>query len=231
MLPYEVTEKYEALVTALEEASYGANCGFVEKVNPLQTCFRTQAGGRVFFNCILHLKEWKWKGVSGKQHGVNILIQAQEVIRQRDQALLSSTVSVNYFDVSAENTQLLQAFHFDYNPCQRDHALFHMQVTNTCITLSGNEAEALKVEFTIPQNTNPKCLRSARVPTCDMTLASVLLCLAADHIGGSFFTEFLERVRELQVKMPQPLIGKLRRSLAAAPAHLHSSHWFMHLKP
>jgi hypothetical protein len=230
MLPYDVTEKYEALVTALEEASYGANCGFVEKVNPLQACFRTQAGGKVIFNCILHLKEWKWKGVSGKQHGVNILIHAQEVIRQRDQALLSSIVSVNYFDISAENTRLLQAFHFDYNPCQRDHALFHMQVTNTCITLSGNEAEALKVEFSIPQNANPKCLRSARVPTCDMTLPSVLLCLAADHIGGSFFTDFLERVRELQVKMPQPLIGKLRRSLGATPENLHSSNWFMHLK-
>lgn len=231
MLPYKVTEKYDLLVTALEEASVNADCGMVELAKPVQGCFKQVSAAKVSFECILHLKDWKWKGVSkSTKERVNILVHAKESIRKRDHALLSSTVCVNYFVSEAGAGRLLQAFHYDYNPCQRDHAMFHMQMTNRCIAVDGPAIESLKLEFSLPNEAAAIVVRSARVPTCDMTLASVLLCLAADHVGGAHFSEFFSRACDLQTEMPHPLIGKLRKSLGATPANLHSSHWFQHLR-
>ncbi|HMG11728.1 MAG TPA: hypothetical protein VK571_01000, partial [Gemmatimonadaceae bacterium] len=163
---------------------------------------------------------------SGKER-INILVQAREKIRREDQLLLTSVVAVNYFEVPSG--QLLQAFHFDYDPDQADHPLFHMQVTNRCIELPPGYVEQL--EINIPPEPAARVLRCARIPTCDMTFASVLLCLTADHVGGTIFAEFLERICELQQEMPQPDIGKLSDSLGAALTNVRSSHWFRHLLP
>jgi hypothetical protein len=227
MLPYKVTQKYEALIQGLRDAGTSADCGDVAEAKPIAACFQVHAPGDVvLFECALYLKQWKWKGVSGKER-VNILVQAREKIRREDQVLLTSVVAVNYFEVPGG--ELLQAFHFDYDPAQADHPLFHMQVTNRCIELSPAYVEQLEIKM--PPEPAPAVLRCARIPTCDMTFASVLLCLTADHVGGPIFAEFLERVCDLQQNMPQPDIGKLSASLGAGVANVRSSHWFRHLPP
>lgn len=226
MLHHSVTGKYEALIQELKDVGTKANCGDVTEAKPIHSCFRSDTAGNELFECALHLKEWRWKGVSGKER-INILVQAREKIRRSDYRLLNSTVCVNYFRV--HDGKLLQAFHFDYNPCQPDHPLFHMQVTDRCIELSAADLAALEV--TLPAPGENGVLRCARVPTCDMTLASVLLCLAADHVGGTIFAEFFARICDLQKDMPQPDIVKLRESLGASPGNVRSSHWFRHLLP
>jgi hypothetical protein len=227
MLPYKVTQKYEALIQGLRDAGTSADCGDVAEARPIGACFRVNdAGDVVLFECALHLKQWKWKGVSGKER-INILVQAREKIRREDQVLLTSVVAVNYFEVPSG--ELLQAFHFDYDPVQVDHPLFHVQVTNRCIELPPESVEQL--EINMPPEPAHHVLRCARIPTCDMTFASVLLCLTADHVGGIIFAEFLERVCELQQNMPQPDIGKLSASLGAGAANMRSSHWFRHTLP
>ncbi len=226
MLHHKITGKYEALIQELKDVGTKADCGDVAEAKPIHSCFRSDQTGNELFECVLHLKEWRWKGVSGKER-INILVQAREKIRRQDHALLTSTVCVNYF--RAQDGTFLQAFHFDYDPSQADHPLFHMQVTDRCVELSAEDLAALEV--TLPAAGLAGVLRCARVPTCDMTLASVLLCLAADHVGGTIFAEFFERICELQKEMPQPDIAKLRASLTAAPSDVRSSHWFRHLLP
>lgn len=227
MLPYNVTQKYEALIQGLRDAGTSADCGDVAEAQPIGACFRPSAAGdAVMFECALLLKQWRWKGASGKER-INILVHAREKIRKEDHVLLTSSVGVNYLGLP--DGDLLQAFHFDYDPAQADHPLFHMQVTNRCIELSAEHVQELEIKM--PAEPIPRVLRCARIPTCDMTLASVLLCLAADHVGGAIFAEFLERISELQQQMPQPDIGKLATSLGVAVGNVRSSHWFRHLLP
>jgi hypothetical protein len=228
MLPYKVTGKYEILIAALSEAGTNADCGEVALAKPVRSCFRNDDAGEVIFDCTLYLRSWRWKGVSTKER-INILIHAKERIRRAGPVLLSSTVCVNYFTASDNQMQLLQAFHFDYDPGQKDHPLFHMQVTNRCVALSAADSQLF--ELHLPAEVAPAVLRCARVPTCDMTLASVLLCLAADHVGGGLFAEFLEKICELQNEMPKPNIDVLGHSLGTPVQDVRSSHWFRHMIP
>lgn len=225
MLPYKVTGKYELLIDALSKVGTNADCGEVALPKPAISCFSFEDSGVVVFDCIMYLKSWRWRGASKKER-VNILVHAKERIRRSDQVLLSSTVCVNYLTVADDRSDLLQAFHYDYDPGQADHPLFHMQITNRCIALSATDLELLEMQ--LPAVATPPVLRCARVPTCDMTLASVLLCLAADHVGGKLFEEFLAEICELQKEMPHPNLDTLGRSLGASIRDVRSSHWFRH---
>ena len=225
MLPYKVTGKYELLVAALSEIGASADYGEIALSKPVLSCFRSGEDGEVVFECTIHLKGWRWKGVSPRGR-INILIHARERIRRTDHVLLSSTICVNYFTASDDQIELLQAFHYDYDPKQRDHPVFHMQVTNRCVALSAADSESLEIR--LPATPAPPVLRCARVPTCDMTLASVLLCLAADHVGGPLFAEFFAKICDLQKELPQPNIDILCNSLGTPVQDVHSSHWFRH---
>jgi hypothetical protein len=222
---------YENLLSEFENIADEANCGFVSKVQNPCACFRPEEHGRESFKCLFHCKDWKWKSSTGSKHKtkvVNILVAARETIRRRDLALLSSVVQVNYLDVDNAAARLLQSFHFDYDPCQRDHALFHAQVGDDVINLSEADIEALGIDFTLPENAAESHHRSARIPTCDMTFSSVLVSLVADHVGGPFFRKFRSIAVEHQKKMPLPLIQKLCRSLEAGTKDVRSSHWYCH---
>jgi len=220
---------YQNLLNAFEDASIEANCGLVEKSCDPAACFKPGDNGRETFNCIVHCKDWKWRSTSSGREGkrINILLRIAETIRRRDQALLTSVVQVNYLSVDERRASLLQAFHFDYNPCQRDHALFHAQLTDECFEIPSTDIDSLKIDFAMPERATPR-IRCARIPTCDMTFPSVLVCLAADHIGGVLFQGFRSKASELQKKMPYPLITKLKRSLGTDSMDLRSSHWFAH---
>jgi len=221
---------YERLVTALEDASCRANCGTIKCTEPLLARFRLEQGGLVIFDGCLHLIEWKARGSSAKKR-VNILIHIQELIRRSDRVLLRSTVRVCYFNIEQTTATLLLSVHFDYGPEQDAHPVFHAQVSNQPIELPAKDAEGLEFQFA-PAPSDPVCFNNARIPTADMTFPSVLLCLAADHLGQPFFSEFMEQIRDLQGKMPLAGFEKLKGSIASEPNHLRSSHWFAHmLKP
>jgi len=228
VLPYEITQAYEALVADLEDKGISGGCGSIKPNRPLLGCFKSLDAERVHFECYLHLKEWKFRGVSPKR--IHILLHAQEQIRRSDRILLSSTVQVSYFTVENTNATLLQSIHFDYGPNQDAHPLFHAQVTNKPISLPANETDSLEFDFQVVLPAH-SWFRDARIPTSDMTFPSVLLCLAADHLGPSFFNAFLKKVRDLQKKMPCSSFEDLKASLAAEPNHFRSSHWFAHCSP
>jgi hypothetical protein len=231
MLPAEIIMSYDNLLGAFEDISAEANCGIVLKVQTPCACFRPEDNGRESFECIIHCKNWKWKSSTDARHKtkvVNILVDVREKIRRRNPVLLSSVVHVNYLDVTDTKARLLQAFHYDYDPCQRHHAVFHAQVSDEMITLSPSQVDALKIDFALPDHAAQPRHRSARIPTCDMTFSSVLVSLVADHVGGIFFSKFREIATEHQQKMPLPLIQKLCKSLQAGTKDIRSSHWYCH---
>jgi hypothetical protein len=231
MLPAKVIMSYGNLVSAFESISDEANCGIVLKVQDPCACFRSERNGRASFECLIHCKNWKWKSATASKHKtkvVNIVIAARERIRRRDLALLSSVVQVNYFEVNNAQARLLQAFHYDYDPCQQNHALFHAQVSDDMIGLSKSDSEALGIDFALPEKVTETRHRSVRIPTCDMTFSSVLVSLVADHMEGLFFRKFRDIASEHQKEMPLPLIRKLCRSLKADTKDFRSSHWYCH---
>jgi hypothetical protein len=107
------------------------------------------------------------------------------------------------------------------------HPLFHAQLCSDHIALDGFSAGEIGFEYQIDP-APASCFRDARIPTSDMTLPSVLLCLAADHFEKPFFCQFREEATVLQQTLPRPAFNSLRQSIAAAPDHLRSSHWFSH---
>ncbi len=226
-LPYEVVNAYERLVAALEDASSDADCGFIKYTDPLPACFKFDHEGLAIFDCCLHLTEWKARGSSAKER-VNILVHIHEAFRRSDRVLVRSTVQVSYFRIEKTSATLLQSVHFDYGPEQDAHPLFHAQISNEPIKLSAEDEEGLEFQFARTP-CNVVCFKNARIPTSDMTFPSVLLCLAADHFGQPFFSEFMERVLDLQEKMPRADFQKLKASIASDPDHLRSSHWFAHM--
>jgi hypothetical protein len=233
MLPSEVIMSYENLLSAFEDISAEANCGFVLKAQNTCACFKPEKKDRESFECLIHCKDWKWKSSTDPKHKtkiVNIVVAVHEKIRRHDPVLLSSVVEVSYLDVIGDEAQLLQSLHFDYDPCQRDHALFHAQVSDEMITISQEQLAPLKIDFSLPQSPVQTRHRSVRIPTCDMTFSSVLVSLTADHIGGPFFRKFQAIASAHQQKMPLPLIQKLCRSLGSDTKDIRSSHWYCHTR-
>jgi hypothetical protein len=217
---------YEQVLEALQEAAETSNTGFVFRKQSLVSCFR-RATSAIEFDCYLLLRDWRWRPTTAKER-VEILVHAQEEISDDAVQLNRSTVRVTYYLVNANNLAPLHTVHFDYGRMEPCHPAFHVQVAADPVVLPDTDRTELECDFAFPQQTG-SCFQGARIPTADMTLSSVLLCLAADHIGGAFFSEFRAKLREIQQRMPQPVFAELRASIAAEPNNLRSFHWFAHM--
>ena len=224
VLTYGEREKYDELLNALEDASVQADCGSVEWTKPLSNQFRF-SDGHAHLTAYVHLRDWRWRGTSRK--GIHILLSIQETIRCSDKVLVSSCIHSDYYLVQGGAANFLQSVRFDFEGTKDCHPLFHAQLNADRIALAGFTAKEIGFEYQI----DPApwtCFRDARIPTSDMTLPSVLLCLAADHFGKIFFCQFREEAMALQEALPHPAINSLSQSLMDAPRHIRSSHWFAH---
>jgi hypothetical protein len=215
---------YDSLVHALEEASTRSNVGFVEWTEPISSRFRvSQEDSDVAeFDAVLHLYDWKARDVK-----LSILVHARERIRRSTGGLLQSSIHVGYYRLRNSAAEQLQNIHYDYKGEEAYHPVFHAQLCEDPVPLTA--AQEAELSFTLPRVGGPfVCFREAKIPTSDMTLGSLLLCLAADHIKGAFFNEFIASVRSLQTNMPAPVFESTKRSLNGSD-HLRSSHWFAHM--
>jgi hypothetical protein len=224
VLTYGDRGKYDALINALEDTSAQANCGSIAWTKPLSNQFR-HADGYANFTAFLHLRDWKWRGTSKK--GIHILLSIQERIRCADKTLVASSIHSDYYFVETNKAKLLHSIHFDFDGMRDCHPLFHAQLCSDRVVLDDFIKNEIEFDYEIDP-TPSSCFRDARIPTCDMTLPSVLLCLAADHFERPFFCQFREQATILQNDLPHPVITSLRESIAGAPNHIRSSHWFSH---
>jgi hypothetical protein len=217
---------YDQLVITLREACENWGGGFVDWAILPSGSFTAGAGtnSSVVLDLQLHLREWK----AGKEK-ISILVHARETIGRPGESLNKSTVHLSYFRIQGGTAKHLHSIHFDYDGEQPRHPVFHAQVCMGEVLIPHSKAKDIAFEY--PRaHTDPVCFQRARVPTADMTLASVLLCIAADHFEDKFFLEFCSRVKSIQKKMPLPAFEKTRASLAGNPNELRSSHWFAHME-
>lgn len=227
----KIAAAYEHLVMRLEAAGEDANCGGVTYSIHPRNAFKPGARStQVLFHCCLHLRQWRWRASSHSTDRVNILVKVEETINREQNTIERSSVRVNYFAIDGETATMLECIQFDYIwPPLKDHPVFHAQFDDNPIP--AEEAGRAGFTFTIDANEKLRCFKFARVPTCDMTLCSVLLMLVADHCGGNFFESFLADILPIQNKLPRPLFDDLKTSLGATTPHFKSSHWFSHMKP
>lgn len=235
-LPYRVTSAYESLLQEFYRVAEDANQTVSSPEAPLQSCFRPSGDdSTVTFETILCLKDWPCKKLPRGKH-LHVLIKVLETLKKLGLpadsywCLTKSTVYLNYVVVSDSTARLAQSLHFDFvDGGQAGHPIFHVQLTGEPILeadLRGAGCD-LDLKLTDPPT---ECWVTTRIPTPDMTFASVLYCIVADHLGTSFFRDFAERAHSIQERLPHPSFDALKESLHVSSTHLKSSHWFAHMR-
>jgi hypothetical protein len=198
---------------------------------PLPSCFTDSGRASVEFSRCLYAKNLRCKYLGGSKR-LDVVIFGREELEKGDPwRVKKSTVYLNYFIVSDDKAQLAQALHFDFDEkMQPNHALFHLQLTNDLIPEDDRRSAHFDLELLPPGEAND-CRVTTRIPTPDMTLTSVLYCLAADHLPPDIFRQFAERVEPIQDRLPPLRYDALKSSVEKSPLHFKSFHWFTRLRP
>jgi hypothetical protein len=227
--PYNIWGAYESLIEAFRGAVEDAGLTVSRLGVPVPSCFTQSADatGAEFKECI-YLKDWPSRRL-GKGKRLDIVIKALETLERPGWSLTKSTVYVNYFVVIGSEAELVQSLHYDFvQNGQVDHPLFHVQLSDELI--SEEDLRSVGFDLVIKAATQPNhCWVTTRIPTPDMTLASVLYCLVADHFGLGIFTQFASKVAKVQTRLPSPNFEALKNSLQNSMEHFKSSHWFAHM--
>ncbi len=235
-LPYRVTSAYESLLQEFRRVVEDANQTVSSPEPPLLSCFRPSGdNSSVTFETCLCLKDWPCKKLPrGKR--LHVLIKALEILKRlgplpsSSWGLMKSTVYLNYIVVSDSTAHLAQSLHFDFvEGGQINHPIFHVQLIDEPIPEADLRGTGFDLELRLTQPPN-ECWVTTRIPTSDMTFASVLYCVVADHLGTDFFRDFAERVRSIQERLPHPCCDALKKSLQESSLHFKSSHWFAHMR-
>ena len=226
--PNRVSSAYEEFIEVFRMAGVKANVDVCIPSRPLRACF-TESGDptTAVFTICLYLKGWHCRSLA-RARRLDIVIKAEETLTRSSWLLTKSTVRLNYIVVSNSTARLVQSLHYDFvDKEQEDHPFFHVQLTDERIP--EDDLRNTGFELNLPAQPN-ECGVTTRIPTADMTLASVLYCVVADHLGGSHFKEFDGKARSIQGRLPHPDFAKLRESLQKSSKHFKSSHWFAHMR-
>ena len=235
-LPYRITSAYESLLQEFYRVAEDANQRVSYSNAPLQSCFRPSGdNSTVTFETLLCLKDWPCKKLS-RGKCLHVVIKVLETLNKvgslpdSSWCLTKSTVYLNYIVVSDSAAHLAQSLHFDFvDGGQTDHPIFHVQLTGEPISEADRRGAGCDLELKFTDQPS-ECWVTTRIPTPDMTFASVLYCIVADHLGSSFFRDFAERAHSIQERLPHPAFDALRKSLRVSSTHLKSSHWFAHMR-
>lgn len=226
--PYRLTGAYESFLAEFQKAIEDGD-GRVLPSSPLPSCFR-QSGEKesVDFEICLYVKKCPCRQLPhGKR--LDIAIKARERLEKGSWSLTKSTVYVNYFVLSGSVAQLVRAVHYDFEKGgQTGHPFFHAQLSDEAIADGDLRSTGFDLTLKLPEESNERCV-GTRIPTPDMTLASVLYCLVADHLGAAIFTQFANNVHSIEGRLPPLSFDAIKESLQRS-VHFKSSHWFAHMQ-
>lgn len=226
--PYSVGNAYESLINRFQGAVEDAGRTFYRLARPILSGF-TEGGdaeSAEFSEC-LYLKNWPCRKLPSDKR-LDVVVKAVETLARSDWSLKKSTVYVNYFVVAQGKAELVQALHYDFvHDGQPDHPFFHVQLSDEMIAAEELRSVGFEEELK-PNNLLNHCWVTSRIPTSDMTMASVLYCLLAGHCGEGVFREFAQEILSVQDRLPIPQFDALKKSLQKS-AHFKSSHWFAHM--
>jgi hypothetical protein len=227
--PNSVRSAYEAYLEAFRSAAEDANRSVVFPAIPLPSCFtQGEDASTVMFKRCVYLKDWPSRRLSRSKR-LDVIIKALELFNKTNWSLTKSTVYVNYFVVADASAELVQALHYDFvDGGQIDHPFFHLQLDNTMISGDDLTSAGFGEGLNLSEHTN-ECWVTTRIPTPEMTLASVLYCLVADHLGTTIFRQFADRFHAIQQNLPLCAFEAMKSSFQKIGSHLKSSHWFAHM--
>lgn len=227
--PNNVRAAYEDFLESFRIVVEDSNLTPPPQVRPIGSSFLAGRDNReAVFGWSTYLKGWPHRHLQrGKR--LDVVVKAIETFSLPSWQMMKSTVYVNYIVVVGNTAKLVQALHYDFvDQGQVQHPFFHVQLTDEPIPEADLRACGLEVDLTNSPESN-ECWVTTRIPTPDMTLASVLYCLVADHLGTPRFSEFSRAVQSIESRIPPPAFESIRQSLQRFPTHFKSSHWFSHM--
>ena len=225
--PNAVGSAYEEFLEAFRTAAEDAGQIVKLQNKPVRSCF-SQSGETYVFDHSLYLQGWPCRRLP-KDKRLDIVIMVLETLTQPGWSLTKSTVYLNYLVVSNSGTVLVQSLHYDFvQGGQANHPFFHVQLDTEPIPDNELRSRGFDIELNLPNQLN-ECWVTTRIPTPDMTIASVLYCLIADHLGADIFKQFAERVHSIQDRLPLLSFDPVKNSLQRSDGHFKSSHWFAHM--
>lgn len=229
-VPNAVSSAYEDFLQSFRAVIEDSDLSLAPEVRPIRSSFLAAGGNtQVVFAWSMYLKGWPCRRLgAGKR--LDLAIKALETFSRESWQMTKSTVYVNYIVVSAGEAKLVQALHYDFvEPGQADHPYFHVQLSDEPIPNAELRASGFDLDLAAPKESN-ECWVTTRIPTPEMTLASVLYCLVADHLGESQFDQFSRTVKSIEDRLPPPAFDSIKVSLERSPKHFKSSHWFAHMR-
>ena len=236
ILPNKVRAAYEDILYSFQTAVEQLSGQVFFPDRPVASCFTRSGNTTVEFKRCLYLKGLPSRRLSGSKRldlVIMVLEELERVTGEHDSdewTLRKSTVQLNYFVVANGIGKLAQSLHFDFDQAgQADHPFFHVQLTDDQIVADECMTEHKDFEIQAPSEPS-ECYVTTRIPTCDMTLASVLYCVAADHLRGAIFTQFAQKVDVIQNALPSLRFDALKTSVGRSPLHFKSAHWFAHMQ-
>lgn len=228
-IPYSQASAYEGLLESFRLAGEeGSGLVSLPSTPVLDSFTQSTDTAAVEFKTCVYLRDWPCRRLPRSKR-LHVAISALEKVQRKSWVLTQSSVYLNYFVVSNSAAHLVQALHFDFVAGgQADHPFFHLHLSHEQIP----EVDLRSAGFDLELKVDPsECWVTTRIPTPDMTLASVLYCLVADHFGGSIFARFADNVDSLQGRLPHLAFDALKDSLQSSSAHFKSPHWFAHMRP
>jgi hypothetical protein len=228
--PNKVGSAYESLLEAFRAAVEDANLQIAIPARPVRSCFvQTGDATTAAFKECIYLKGWPCRRLAGAKR-LDVVIRALETFARPSWSLVKSTVYLNYFVVSDSTAELVQALHYDFvEGGQPSHPFFHVQLSDEPIPEDDLRSTGFDLQVRLPAQPN-QCWVTTRIPTSDMTLASVLYSLVADHLGEGTFSQFAKDVHPIQERLPLPNCQAMRKSFQESMTHFKSSHWFAHME-
>lgn len=227
--PNKVRSAYEDFLEFFRVAVEDAAGEVLFPDRPLRHCFTDSGRATVEFARCLYLRKLPSRRLSGSKR-LDIVIEANEELEKDSWVLKRSIVRLNYFVISDATAQLAQSLRFDFvEGGQPDHPFFHVQLSDELIP--EDKRQSARFNLAVLSSGLPnECWVTTRIPTSDMTLTSVLYCLAADHLGGGIFSQFAQRVDPIKDRLPAVRFDALKNSVEKSSVHFKSFHWFAHMQ-
>lgn len=228
--PNPVSSAYEDFLETFRATVEDSNLTVRFPSRPIRSSFLDAGDNtRVVFTRGFYLKNWPSRRLP-REKRLDVVIKAMETFVRPTWQLTRSTVYVNYIVVAGPGAKLVQALHYDFaEHGQNDHPFFHVQLTDELIPEADLRATGYDLDLPRPMEAS-ECWVTTRIPTPDMTLASVLYCLIADHLGEARFAQFSHTVGSIEERLPPPAFQSIKKSLERYPKHFKSSHWFAHMR-
>ena len=218
-----VKSAYEKVWGGFVSACEQSNCVVKPKLFSEAIHCKTNTDGRSFIRSVIYLQGLRFRGAVTSEK-IDVLIRSEETLSKSCQEMEKSCVTVAYLTVDKSVAKLHQSIHYDYEGCVKPaHPWFHAQLGADFL----DDQDRKRVGCTHEINKD-QCspIKTLRISTSHMGLASVLVGLAADHLKEPFFKDLLSRTQREQNNFPPPRFQRFQMRLRRKPANYMNLHWF-----